>query len=110
MVDDRKMPVIESRLNFAAGKRSPNLFGMESFVFQTPRPRVSPRLKVRRGLGLVAMWGRGAVVERYVYFFFGLNGSIFFMNVIVIIFSSFFNIIRNNILRDTDCGGGLLYS
>ncbi len=49
MVDGRKMPVIESQFNFAAGKRSPNLFGMESLFFITPCPRVSPRLKARRG-------------------------------------------------------------
>ena len=51
------------------------------------------------------------VLSKDIYIsFFGLNISISFMNIIVIILSRISNIIGNNILMDTDCGGGLLYS
>ncbi len=48
-----------------------------SVFYLTPCPRVPPRLKARQGLGLGAMWGRGAVVRKYIFFFWGLDGARF---------------------------------
>jgi hypothetical protein len=34
---------------------------------------VTQRHEARQGLGLLAMWGRGAVVRKYIYFFLGFG-------------------------------------
>ena len=41
---------------------------LRSGFYLTPWPRVAQQVEARQGLGLGAMWGRGAVVQKYIYF------------------------------------------